>query len=313
MTTPTGLLAWGQAGNYNGIDDRLVLRALTELTPAPLFGVALPPTLSAGSGLTINIGAWNAIVDCGDGTSAVIGSRSATTCAETAGGASQRTDYIWADINPDGATWTINVITQAAASGRTGIQLGTVVVPAGAATAAAMTITPVASPWQWGGLAADQYGILRYTDAAGGVYPLGAQRRVLTAAQTVTNTFTVLASFPVQAGLGYEFDALFRMKQGGSMTAGNIGFAGPATVANSVVWFPWWYVNNSTTFNNPGVQGALGTVNVLGSVAAAGEADIRVTGMVQFSAPGTFQAGALASAGNNITAQPGCQFNLYPV
>jgi len=311
MTTPT--LAWGQAGQYNAVDDRLVIRSLSLLTPPPLFGVAAPPTLSAGSGLTINIGPWNAIVDCGDGTSAVIGNRAASTVLETAGGASQRTDYIWADINPDGATTTVSVITQAAASGRTGCQLGTVVVPASAATAAAMTITTVASPWQWGSLAADQYGILRYTDNAGLSYALGAHRTVTTGAVTITSTFTQIGnmSFQVGAGQSYRFDAMFRFKQGTTANiAGNIQMQMPAT--SNFIWFPWYSVNSSSTFFNQGVSSSAG-VNVLGSTAANAEIDIWFRGQVTFSASGLWVIGGQAAASAQFTAQPGCEFDVYPV
>jgi len=311
MSTPT--LAWGQAGQYNAIDDRLVIRSLSLLTPPPQFGVAAPPSLSAGSGLTINVGPWNAIVDCGDGTSAVIGNRAASTVLETAGGASQRTDYIWADINPDGATTTVSVITQAAASGRTGCQLGTVVVPASAATAAAMTITAVASPWQWGGLAADANGVLRYTDNAGLTYALGARRVVTTSAVTVTSSFTQIGgmSFPVGAGQSYRFDALFRFKQGTTANiAGNVQFQMPAT--SNLLWFPWYSANASSTFFNSGVVAGSG-VNVLGTTAANGEIDVWVRGQVTFSAGGLLVVGGQAAASAQFTAQPGCQFDLYPV
>ena len=139
MTTPSGLLAWGQAGNYNAVNDRIVIRALAG---GAVFGLQSPPTLAAGSGLTVNIGAWTAIVDCGDGTSAVIGSTAAATIQQTAGGASQRTDVLWADINVDGTTqWSLSWLPSPV-TGRTGVALGTAVVPASAATAAAMTFTP---------------------------------------------------------------------------------------------------------------------------------------------------------------------------
>jgi len=313
MTTPSGILAWGQAGQYNGIDDRLVIRSLSAQGPAPLFGLTLAPTAVAGSGLAINVGPWHAIVDCGDGTSAVIGSRSATSINETAGGASVRTDYLWADINPDGATWTMNVITQAAASGRTGVQLATITVPASAATSAAMTIVPSAVPWQWGGLAADQYGVLRYTDLAGLTYALGARRVVTTSAVTVTSSFTQIGamSFQVGAGQSYRFDALFRFKQGTTANiAGNVQFSMPAT--SNLLWFPWYSANASATFQNSGVSSASG-VNVLGSTPANAEIDVWLRGQVTFSAGGLLVVGGQAAASAQFTAQPGCQFDLYPV
>jgi hypothetical protein len=140
MTTPTGLLEWGQSGNYNGIDDRAVITALSQGRLPGLVGP--PPTLAAQSGLTIAIGPWLALVNCGDGTRAVVGSRTTQTINETAGGGSSRTDVIWADINVDGATWTAAIVASPVSPTRTGVALGTITVPAGAATAAAMTFTP---------------------------------------------------------------------------------------------------------------------------------------------------------------------------
>jgi hypothetical protein len=141
MTTPSGLLAWGQSGNYNAVDDRSVITALANSRN----GVVIPCPLSAGSGLTVNVGAgWLAVANCGDGTSGVIGSRVAIPVAVPAGPATGTlTSYIWADVNPDAATFTINVITPAAAAGRSGVQLGTVLANAGNNTAASMTLTAV--------------------------------------------------------------------------------------------------------------------------------------------------------------------------
>jgi len=141
MTMPSGLLEWGQAGQYNGIDDRFTIAALYQ-SGDNLTGLVTPPTLTAGSGLVVNVGPWSAIVDCGDGTKAVVGSRASTTFNETSGGASTRTDVLWADINPDNATWTLSVITEAAMSGRTGCFLGLIIVPASASTSAAMDLRP---------------------------------------------------------------------------------------------------------------------------------------------------------------------------
>jgi hypothetical protein len=137
---PTGLLEWGQAGQFNAIDDRSVVAAL--LASGNLTGLVVPPTLTPGSGLAITLGPWLAVVDCGDGTKAVIGSRASTTFNETSGGASARVDVIWADINPDNATWTISLITEAAMSGRLGCFLGLIFVPASASTSAAMQLNP---------------------------------------------------------------------------------------------------------------------------------------------------------------------------
>lgn len=176
MTTPTGLLTWGQAGNYNAVNDRLVIRGLAGPS---FFGLVQAPTLAAGSGLAVNIGPWIAIVDCGDGTSAVIGSTANASINETAGGASQRTDVLWADINVDATSqWSLSWLPSPV-SGRTGVALGTAVVPASAATAAAMTFTPGAAS-QPGPSAPIPYtpqlvggGSATYTGVGGYYYVLG--------------------------------------------------------------------------------------------------------------------------------------------
>ncbi|MDR3031921.1 MAG: hypothetical protein LBV78_02200 [Kitasatospora sp.] len=139
---PSGLLAYGQAGVYNGVDDRQVITALA----GGRTGLMARPQMTAVAGqLTMTLAAgWWAVVDCGDGTSAVIGSRQSTAVPVNAGPASgsTRTDYVWADVDPNGATWTIAIISQAQTAGRAGILLGTLTVPVGAGTASLMTFTP---------------------------------------------------------------------------------------------------------------------------------------------------------------------------
>jgi hypothetical protein len=105
-------------------------------------GLVTPPTFTAATGLSFTIGPWLALVDCGDGTKAVIGSRAAQVIDETAGGGSARADVVWADISPDAATFTISLITEAAMVGRAGVFLGLILVPAGASSAAAMDLRP---------------------------------------------------------------------------------------------------------------------------------------------------------------------------
>lgn len=142
MTTPTGLLEWGQAGQYNAVDDRSVITALANTRN----GMVTAAALSAGAGLVVNIAAgWLAVANCGDATSAVIGSRVALAVTVPAGPSSGTlTSYIWADVQPDAATYTISVITPAQASGRSGVQLGTVVANAGNNAASQMTLTSAA-------------------------------------------------------------------------------------------------------------------------------------------------------------------------
>jgi hypothetical protein len=140
MTAPQGPLTWGQSNSYNAQDDRAVISALSNNTA----GLIKAPTFSASGGLTMAIGAFMAIVACGDGTSILANNTFSRTVTLAAGPASgSRTDIIWLDIDPDfSGVWTINVLTQAATVGRLGIKLGQVVMPQGANTAAAGTMTP---------------------------------------------------------------------------------------------------------------------------------------------------------------------------
>jgi hypothetical protein len=139
MTTPSGLLAWGQSGSYDAIDDRRVIQALA----AGRKGLVIVPTLGAATGLNVNVGPWLALVGVPDGTTAVIGNRDASVMPVLAGGSAARTETLWADINADGATWgPLQVLGSAALVGRTGVALGTITTPANANAASAMTFTP---------------------------------------------------------------------------------------------------------------------------------------------------------------------------
>lgn len=160
MTTPNGLLAWGQAGQYNAVDDRMVITALANRHN----GMVTAAVLTAGTGLAVNIApGWLAVANCADSTLAVIGSRVPMSVTVPAGPASGSATYlIWADVNPDAATFTLNVIAPASAAGRAGVQLGTVVAPAGSNAASAMTITPALVTF------ANFQGITIATDATGG-------------------------------------------------------------------------------------------------------------------------------------------------
>lgn len=137
MTMPMGKLAWGQAGEYDAVDDREVITALAR---GP--GLIIAPALSAGSGLNVQMGRWLAIAEAGDGTLAVIGSRDSALFGVAAGGSAARTDVVWADIDPEDATWELGIYAPSQIIGRPGIRLGTITVPANASTAAAMTLQP---------------------------------------------------------------------------------------------------------------------------------------------------------------------------
>jgi hypothetical protein len=140
MTTPSGRLAWGQAGNYDAADDRAVIAAVSGLRT----GLVTPLTARPGAGLFVIIdGGWLGIADCGDGTSGVVGDRGDLAVEANPGPATgERLDVIWCDVEPDEGTWELNVITAAEAAGRPGIPLVYLTVPAGAALAAQMDITP---------------------------------------------------------------------------------------------------------------------------------------------------------------------------
>lgn len=135
---PGGPLMWGQAGEYDAIDDRLAVTALA----AGRVGLVRPPALTPGAGLTVNIGYWHGIADCEDGTLAVAGSRDTQTIDVPAGGATPRTDVLFADVDPDAGTWSADLYTEAEAATRAGLRLGTITVPAGANSAAQMDLRP---------------------------------------------------------------------------------------------------------------------------------------------------------------------------
>ena len=139
MTTPSGLLAWGQAGQNDAVDDSPENTALANLRN----GIVNQCAMGAGTGLLVHIFAgWLAVADCGDSTVAVIGSRVPLDVPVPAGPPTgTQTWYIWADVNPDAASFTVTAITPADAGGRSGVQLGTVVAHAGNNTASQMQIT----------------------------------------------------------------------------------------------------------------------------------------------------------------------------
>ena len=141
MTTPTGRLAWGQAGIYDAVDDRAVITAVTNNR----VGLVQPVTVSPGAGLLVLIrGGWLGVAPCGDLTSAVVGHREDLAVQANPGPATgSRQDLIWCDVDADEGTWELRVITAAQAAGRAGIPLVEVTVPANANLASQMTLTPV--------------------------------------------------------------------------------------------------------------------------------------------------------------------------
>jgi hypothetical protein len=136
--TPVGLLAWGQAGIYNAVDDRLVIAAAADAG----VGIVRPATVTPGTGLTLNVAAgWLGIASCDDGTRAIAGSRQSHQVTMAAGPASgSRMDYVWCDTYPDEGKWRLRVVQQGSERGRTGMALARVTAPAGANLASQMTI-----------------------------------------------------------------------------------------------------------------------------------------------------------------------------
>jgi hypothetical protein len=138
---PGGKLAWGQGANYDAADDRAVITAVT----GGRIGLVRPVYLRAGAGLNVHIeGGWVGVASCNDFTSAVIGTRDELVVQARPGPATgSRTDYIWADTNPDDGTFELRVISTADAAVRPGIPLATITAPANSNTAGAMTLRPV--------------------------------------------------------------------------------------------------------------------------------------------------------------------------
>ncbi len=150
MTAPTGLLSWGQAGNYQAANDRAVITALS----ARKTGLVIPPQITAGAGLVINITGFTGVVDCGDYSNGVVFSNAMSTLTLAAGPSSgTRTDVVWVDIDPAAGSWTLTLRSQADTVGRLGIALGTVTMPTNANTSAQATIIP--APISYGAAAAD--------------------------------------------------------------------------------------------------------------------------------------------------------------
>ena len=173
---PGGKLAWGQGANYDAADDRAVITAVT----GGRVGLVRPVYLRAGAGLNVHVeGGWVGVASCNDLTSAVIGTRDELVVQARPGPATgSRTDYVWADTNPDDGTFELRVITSAEAAGRPGIPLATITAPANSNTAGAMTLRP--------------------TDAA-------IERRLMSY-QTANNT-SIYSSTSYAASLGQSLDS----------------------------------------------------------------------------------------------------------
>jgi hypothetical protein len=146
MSTPGGLLRWGQAGRYSAFDDRVVITALA----GGRTGVISPARFSAGPGLTILVAAgWVAAADCGDQTVAVLAGTVGGEVQAAPGGDADRTDELVAEIvDPETARYRLSVTPPGA---RFGVVLGWVHVPAGAASVTDMRLESREQDFSTGG------------------------------------------------------------------------------------------------------------------------------------------------------------------
>ena len=217
MTTPTGLLRWGQDGRYAGWDDRMVITALS----GGRTGIVVPVQLAAAAGLGVTVaGGWVGVADCGDGTTGVVTSAVAVLVTAAAGGASPRTDEIRCQIaDPEAAVWQISVLPP----GQSGLLLGTIDVPANATSSAQMTFHPRAQDFSTGGAIPGPQGVPGPQGDPGATGPAGA------------------------AGA--------QGPQGTAGAAGAAGPAGPAGPPTTDSWHDFRPLTNS--FANPGSGGVL--------------------------------------------------------
>jgi hypothetical protein len=145
MSTPTGLMRWGQSGRYSAWDDRQALTALA----GGRTGVVRPVALSAAPVLDIAVDlGWLAVADAGDQTICVVTSPVAVRVTGAPGGATARTDALVLTVDdPDTASWSLHVLPV----GSGGLQLATIDVPANAVSSAAFTFHPRAADFATGG------------------------------------------------------------------------------------------------------------------------------------------------------------------
>jgi hypothetical protein len=150
VTTPSGLLRWGQAGKYTAWDDRQVITALAGGRTGIIHPVSMAP--AAGLAITVDAG-WLAVADAGDGSVAVITSPVAIQVRVAPGGAEVRQDELVAQItDAEAAQWAIAVLPPGwSAGGAGGIVLGWVRVPPGATSASDMELSAREQDFSTGG------------------------------------------------------------------------------------------------------------------------------------------------------------------
>ena len=146
MTTPAGLLRWGQSGRYSAREDRQVITALAGKRAGIVTAVRLSPAL--GLGIAVDPG-WLAIGECGDGTFAVLTSDDGAEVQAAQGGAEAREDELWAIVtDPEAAQYRLAVLP---AGEYVGVQLGIIRVPAGAIISGQMQLVPLEPNFGGGG------------------------------------------------------------------------------------------------------------------------------------------------------------------
>lgn len=276
MTTPGGLLAWGQAGRYSGADDRAVITALA----GKRTGIVVPVQLAAAAGLTFTIDAgWLAVGDAGDGTVAVLSSPVALLLTAAPGGSTARTDDIRAEItDPDTATWTVSVLP--AGTGTGGVRLGTVDVPANATTAAQMTFHPRAQDFSTGGAIPGPQGPAGVqgpqgdpgpTGATGATGPQGAQGTTgATGPQGPAPDWQLgpwLTLANPGSPTGWASDSRFRYRLVGALNAVQVDFNAHWTAAAT---FTFAAMDSTCWVSNPGSQPRI--YNLQGNGAVSGGA-----------------------------------------
>jgi hypothetical protein len=221
MTMPEGLLQWGQAGDYDAVDDRMVITALA----GGRLGLVRPPTMAPATGMNMNLGPWTALVAAGDGTTAVIGDRDPKVVPLVAGGAAARSETLWADVDADAADWHMHVLTAPELVGRSGLALGTIDTPVNANAASALTLRP-----------------------AGPLPPLTPIVRMRDVERAINSQTTRLLDdvlqVPLEANSMYSFTLVLKYWGGAAGSAGHLSY-GWQRPAGAVGWCNYWYLNTS--------------------------------------------------------------------
>jgi hypothetical protein len=195
MTTPTGVLAWGQEGRYDAVSDRQVVTALA----GNRHGVVKPAIFAPGPvrlQVTVNQG-WLGVAQAGDGTMCVVFGRVAAL-VDIPPGAGQ-TWLIRVNISdPETARWTMNA-EPPSAQGTGGLTLGEVYVPAGSAP---LTLTPRPQDFADGAMTPGPPGPAGGQGPSGEQGPPGPQGTGLTFRESVPTVTDLLALPPSGNGPG---------------------------------------------------------------------------------------------------------------